>query len=58
MSTELGEVKDCLDNRMIIEVALGMGGIHLFSTEKKIWLDKKGVERLIELLRLAIERRD
>jgi len=53
MSTDLGEVKDNLDPGISIEIAVGTGGIKLFSTEKKIWLDNEGADKLIDLLKQA-----
>jgi len=54
MSTNLGEVKDILNQKLTIEVAVGSAGIKLFSSEKKIWLDNEGTEKLIELLEEAV----
>ena len=56
MSTELGEITDCQDDTLSIEVAMGVGGIRLFSSEKKIWLDCDKAKKLIELLEEAIAR--
>lgn len=58
MSTELGEVKDHLHPTESIEVAWGTGGIRLFSTVNKIWLDEQGVKDLIKLLEIAITFRN
>ena len=53
MSTEIGKVNDVINHELNIEVAFGTGGIRLFSTENKIWIDKKGADELIELLETA-----
>lgn len=53
MSTDIGEVEDALDPMLKIEVAIGTGGIRLFSSERKIWLDKKQAGRLVVLLETA-----
>jgi hypothetical protein len=53
MSTEIGIVRDCLRQEDSIEIAIGTGGIRLFSTQNKIWLDDEGVSELIELLEVA-----
>ena len=55
MSTEIGEVKDILKpEQYSIEVATGTGGIRLFSTARKIWIDEEGAEELKFLLDIAI----
>ena len=55
MSTELGEVRDCIrPDEYSVGVALGTGGIRLFSNVNKIWLDVEGANELIELLETAV----
>jgi hypothetical protein len=54
MSTEWGEVPDAVRPRDIsIEVATNYGLIRLFSSQKKVFLDKKGLQKLRELLDIA-----
>ena len=54
MSTEIAEIVDCLKPEYSIEVATGTGGIRLFSTVNKIWIDVKGAKLLIKALETAI----
>ena len=53
MSTELGEVKNCVHPEESIDVAVGTGGIRIMSTCPKMWLDEDGVNKFIEFLETA-----
>lgn len=65
MSTELGEVDDCLNPDYFLEVALGTGGVRIVLARRskgrrwgrvsyaKVWLDEPGVDALRNLLDVA-----
>jgi hypothetical protein len=50
MSTEVGEVQDALDPDLTIEVSTASNLIRLFSSEKKIFLNEKEANKLVDLL--------
>ena len=59
MSTEFGSIKDCVNSKLGIEVATGVGGIKIVFFDsnseeiQKRWLDKEAAEKLVELIETA-----
>jgi hypothetical protein len=48
MSTEIADIHDALEPEFTIEIAVSSPYVRLFSTERKIWLNKEGVHNLLE----------